>query len=69
MGLFINYVSQLRVDFIKVVCMMQIIEIALSIYPLFLRQTFEKLLTGVKVRHIAQKISVECIKVYEIDPR
>ena len=41
---------------------------ALSIYVLSLRQTFEKLLTGVKVWCKAQKIDVGCKLVNEIDP-
>ena len=37
----------------------QMIEIAPSIYTLRLRQTFEKLFTGVKVQRKAQKISAK----------
>ena len=45
---------QQRVDFIKVGCTVQIIEIALSICTLCLRPTFEKLFCRVKVGHRAQ---------------
>ena len=57
--------SRPGVDFIKVKLMAQIIEIALSIYALRLRPTFERLFTGVKVWHKG----IKCKKVHEIDHR
>ena len=56
------------VDFIKVGCKAQIIEIAPSICALRLRPTFEKLFTGVNVRRRVRKIGAGCKTVYEIDP-
>ena len=47
--------------------MAQKIEIALSIYALPLRSTFEKLFTGVKVGQKAQKIGIGRNAVYEIE--
>ena len=61
--------SLFGVDFIKVGCMVQIIEIALSIYALHLHQTFEELFTGIKVQRKVQKIVVGHKTVYEIDPQ
>ena len=45
-----------------------IIEIALSIYTLPQRPTFEQLFSGILVRPKAQKIMVGRKTVYEIDP-
>ena len=57
------------VDFIKVGLTTKIIEIALYIYALCLRPTFEKVFTVVKVRRRVRKIGARCKTVYEINPR
>ena len=53
---------EIRVDFIKVGRMVQII------YALRLHPTFEKLFTGIKVQRKAQKIGVGFKTVNEIKP-
>ena len=64
-----NNSGKLGVNFIKVGRTVQIIEIALSIFTLRLRPTFEKLFTCVKVGRRAQKIGVGCKTFYEMDLR
>ena len=59
-ALHFDNLSLLGVDYIKVGRTVQNIVIALSIYALSLRPTFEKLFTGVKVWHKVQKIGVRC---------